>query len=375
MHDALFIARKDLKYLLRRRETLVWTFFMPIVFFYFIGTITSGFGGGGGAARDKLALLAPADAGFLADEVARRLGEQGYEVVRESSGSLRRRLELPGGFTASVLAGRQVKAVFTPGDDGTGRSHDQVRMARAIYTVLADLAVSVHEGQAPGPETFAAVGGGPRTVALEVAPAGKRRRIPTGFEQTIPGTTVMFTLLILLTSGAVMLVHERREGLLRRLAMTPISRSAIVMGKWIGRMVLGLVQIGFALLAGTVLFGMRWGPDWPMVLLVLFAYAGLNASLGLLLGSAARSEGQAVGIGVLSSNVMAALGGCWWPIEVTPAWMQKLSLALPTGWAMDALHKLISFEAGPASVGPHLLVLPLAALAAGWAAVRFFRFE
>jgi ABC-2 type transport system permease protein len=375
LHDVLFIARKDLQYLLRRRETLVWTFFMPIVFFYFIGTITAGFGGGGGAARDKLALIAPADAGFLADQVARRLEEQGYEVVRDAPAGLRRRLELPAGFTASVLAGRQVKAVFTPGDDGPSRNYDQVRLMRAVYTVLADLAVSANEGRAAGPEVFARVDDAPRTVALEVAPAGKRRRIPTGFEQTIPGTTVMFTLLILLTSGAVMLVNERREGLLRRLAMTPMRRSAIVLGKWIGRMAMGLVQIGFALLAGTLLFGMRWGPDWPMVLLVLFAYAGLNASLGLLLGSAARSEGQAVGIGVLSSNVLAALGGCWWPIEVTPAWMQKISLALPTGWAMDALHKLISFEAGPASVVPHLLVLPLAALAAGWAAVRFFRFE
>ncbi len=33
MRDALFIVRKDLHYLLRRRETLLWTFVMPIIFF------------------------------------------------------------------------------------------------------------------------------------------------------------------------------------------------------------------------------------------------------------------------------------------------------------------------------------------------------
>jgi ABC-type multidrug transport system permease subunit len=186
---------------------------------------------------------------------------------------------------------------------------------------------------------------------------------------------VMFTLLVLLTSGAVLLVAERREGLLRRLASTPIPRSAVVLGKWIGRMALGLVQIAFALLTGAVLFHMNWGPDFGAVALVLVVYAGLNASLGLLLGSVARSEGQSVGIGVLTSNVMAALGGCWWPIEITPAWMQKLALVLPTGWAMDALHKLVSFQAGPWSVLPHVVALALAALAAGWGAVRLFRFE
>jgi ABC-2 family transporter len=375
--QALFIARKDLQYLLLRKETLLWTFFMPIVFFYFIGTVTGGFGGG--PTRERLALVVPSDAGFLADQVARRLQEQDYEVSRVAAAAeaagFERRLELPAGFTASVLAEHQCTATLTLGDGGRGQDYDRVRVARALYTVLADLVVGRRPGEPVGPEVFTTMDQVPRTLQLEVTPAGKRRRIPTGFEQTIPGTTVMFTLLVLLTSGAVLLVAERREGLLRRLATTPIPPAAVVAGKWIGRMALGLVQIGFALLTGTVLFKMQWGPDFPAVAVVLVAYAGLNASLGLLLGSAARTEGQAVGVGVLTANVMAALGGCWWPIEITPGWMQKLSLALPTGWAMDALHRLVSFQSGAASVVPHVTVLALAALAAGWAATRIFRFE
>jgi ABC-type multidrug transport system permease subunit len=55
--------------------------------------------------------------------------------------------------------------------------------------------------------------------------------------------------------------------------------------------------------------------------------------------------------------------------------MQRLALFLPTGWAMDALHKLVSFEAPPSSVIPHLVVMLLASIAAGWAATRTFRFQ
>jgi len=43
---------------------------------------------------------------------------------------------------------------------------------------------------------------------------------------------------------ALLLVIERRQGLLRRLAYTPLSRLAIVLGKWGGKLVLGLIQIG-----------------------------------------------------------------------------------------------------------------------------------
>jgi ABC-type multidrug transport system permease subunit len=95
----------------------------------------------------------------------------------------------------------------------------------------------------------------------------------------------------------------------------------------------------------------------------------------LLLGSLVETEGQAIGIGVLASNSLAALGGCWWPIEVTPAWMQTLAGLLPTGWAMDASHRLISFQAGAASALPHTALLFAAALVAGWQAARQFRFQ
>jgi ABC-2 type transport system permease protein len=81
-----------------------------------------------------------------------------------------------------------------------------------------------------------------------------------------------------------------------------------------------------------------------------------------------------VAIGVVAANVMAALGGCWWPIEITPPFMQKLQLAFPTGWTMDALHKLISFGYGPASVLPHILVMLLVTAVLLGVTIKVFRF-
>jgi ABC-type multidrug transport system permease subunit len=72
--------------------------------------------------------------------------------------------------------------------------------------------------------------------------------------------------------------------------------------------------------------------------------------------------------------LLAGIGGCWWPAEITPPWMQHAALLLPTGWAMDGLHKLISYGDSPASVIPHVAALLLATMAVGWFAVRRFRF-
>lgn len=77
----------------------------------------------------------------------------------------------------------------------------------------------------------------------------------------------------------------------------------------------------------------------------------------------------------MASNVLAGLGGCWWPIEVTPLWTQKLALAFPTGWIMDALHKLMIFGEPPISVLPHICVTAAVAMGAGIVLARSFRFQ
>ena len=374
--DALFLARTETFYLLRRRETVLWTFIMPIVFFYFIGTVTSN---QSNDAKEDIGVLLPSDGGFLADQLVNRLEARGYRVTRvqtaEQLQMYGRRIEVPASFTASALSGKPVQVHFSRTGDDMNADYDRVRLTRAVYAVLADLiVVSTRDSKATA-EGFAQLAAQPRELKLDVRPAGKRLDPPSGFEQSVPGTMVMFTLLVLFTSGAVTLTIERNLGILRRLASSPMSRGAVVAGKWGSRMALGIIQITFAMIAGSVLFHVRWGPNLPMVVAILFAYGALAAMLGMLLGNFGRTEGQVIALGVIASNLMAGLGGCWWPIEIAPFWAQKLALFLPTGWTMDAVHKLVNFGASPATAIPHLGVTVLATVVAGWFLSRRFQFQ
>jgi ABC-type multidrug transport system permease subunit len=385
LRSAWFIARKEISHLIRRRETILWTFVMPILFFYFIGTVTGGFGGPSKARPVPLALRAPGRGGFLIRELIHRLELQNYQVVRpateEEFESYSRRLIVPepappdGSFSEAVLAGKPALLKLRLRGSELTTNYDKFRVARAVYGVLADLVVIRETQSNVTADAFRRLEQMPRALTLKVRPAGKRAEIPIGFSQAIPGTMVMFTMLVLLTSGSILLVIEREQGLLRRLASTPISRASVVLGKWAGKLALGLVQIGFAMAVGTVLFRMDWGHALPMVCAVLLGWAAFNAALGILLANLARSQAQMAGIGLLTTMVLAALGGCWWPIEVSPDWMQRFALFLPTGLTMDALHKLVNFGYGPEVAVPHLLALLLAALVAGMLAARTFRYQ
>ncbi|HEY7475694.1 MAG TPA: ABC transporter permease, partial [Vicinamibacterales bacterium] len=378
-------ARKDVAYMLRQRETLMWVFLMPILFVYFIGTVTGGSDGPARDRKDPLAVRGAAGGGFLADELIRRLEAQDFDIRRPASDEAfraeTRRLTIPapkegtGTFTDAVLAGQPQVLVFERQEESPAGNFDQIRIARAAYEVLGDLAAVKVAGKDPGAQTFADLRAMPRALTLTVKPAGRRVVPPSGFSQAIPGTMVMFTMLVLLTSGAITLVVEREQGLLRRLASTPISAGSLVAGKWMGRMALALVQIAFAMIVGRVVFGLDWGRSLPMVALVLVGWAAFAASSAVLLSSLTRSVGQTTGLGVMLTMVLAALGGCWWPIEITPDWMQTLARILPTGWAMDAMHKLINFGDPAVTAVPHVATMAVGALVVGWLGTRWFRYQ
>jgi len=382
MKNILFIAWQDVRNQMRQGSTLLWVFVMPAIFFFFIGTVTSGFSSGlGGGQATPLTVVAESP-GMLKDQIDLRLAANQFETEWVESldptvdgEAPTRTLSFDARMSDKVLAGEQVQASYETSANALTREFEEIRIKRALYTVLADIVIADATTGPLSAEALIALNNAPRVWQLDVSPAGERLDIPSGFQQAVPGILVMFTLLVLLTSSGTILVQERTQGLLRRLASTPISKAEVIAGKWDGRMVLATIQILVALIVGTFLFNMDWGPNLGMVILVLVVWGGFCASAGLWLGTVANTQAQAGGLGVLAANALAALGGCWWPIEVTPEWMQFVQKLIPTGWTMDALHKLISFQAGAASVIPNIAMLLIAAAVFGGLAVRRFRYE
>ena len=91
------------------------------------------------------------------------------------------------------------------------------------------------------------------------------------------------------------------------------------------------------------------------------------------MGSITVAEDRVIGICVLVSLLMAALGGCWWPLEIAPPAQRLIALGLPTGWALQSLHQVISFGSGFDAVLAPLGVLLGFGIAANLLSVRFFR--
>ena len=82
-----------------------------------------------------------------------------------------------------------------------------------------------------------------------------------------------------------------------------------------------------------------------------------SAGFAVLLASFVSNVRTASAAGVLTSLVLAPLGGSWWPLFIAPQFMQQLARLTPHGWANDGLNRLMLFGAEFGDVLPSMLAL------------------
>jgi ABC-2 type transport system permease protein len=341
---------------------------------------------GGTVARELVAALEASD---VARPVVQPAAEAEQAFKEEGVPAL---LTLPAGLSAAALSGQPVslELKIAPGNSQAIAAQQAVAAATSrVSGAVAAALVSVQEREASGRfesdaarQAYLEQGLVLARQALEQPPARIERTeaatvtaaTAEGFEQSSPGQMVTWVLITLIGAAEVF-VGERLGGTLRRLFVTPTGKASILSGKIGGRLIMGIVQMVLLIGFGALVFHVDWGRSPLALAVIVLAFALAAVSLGVLLGTFARTRSQAAGLTILFSMLMAALGGAWWPLEVTPQVYQKVVQVLPTTWAMKGFTDVIVRGQGLSGV------LPEAAILLGFALVFFilgvwrFRYE
>jgi ABC-type multidrug transport system permease subunit len=376
MKRILDIGHTDLRLFLKHKSAYVWLFAMPLAFVYFMGFANHG--PGKPYNRTPPVLVENADTNFLGRIFLDELSSQNMWLLDPTNRETAARvIRIPADFSSRILQQQQSKVQFLRHDasDEADAALIEVRLVRALIAMNGHLLEAATATNLPGALTEAKlrdVMAQPNPVSLNAKFAG-RKPVPSGFNFSLPGNLVMYLMMNLLIFGGATVAAERRNGVIKRLMVHPVTRLELVMGKIYGLMLLGVVQIVFFLAVGKFLFHVNLGANLPAVTLTLLVFAWVAGSLGVLVGSLVAEHDRVAGICVLASLLMAALGGCWWPLEIGPPVMKTIALCLPTGWALQALHQLISFGSGFDAVLKPIGVLLAFGAAANLLAARFFR--
>ena len=156
-------------------------------------------------------------------------------------------------------------------------------------------------------------------------------------DAAVPGVLALCVISTALSGQGIATGFDRRYGVLRFLATTPLGRNGLIMGKCIA--VLVVVAIQFTLVA-VLGYGLGWRPDTIAVsrsIITMIMGAGAFTALGLLIAGTVRAEAT-LAIVNIAWVILAGAGGVVFPLKSFPDWYAGIVAWSPSAALGDALR-------------------------------------
>lgn len=244
-----------------------------------------------------------------------------------------------------TLAGRINAAIVIP----PGFTRDLKRGHTAQVQVLVDAADPLASqaamsgallgAQRRSLELLSATGSRTVPITVELRPLyNPTLRSATYIVPGIVGVLLSMTLVIVMSMAVV---RERERGTLEQLVVTPISRTALMVGKVLPFVLVGYVQMTVILLLGRLIFHVPVRGSLLLLYVTALGFIGANLAIGLFLSTLVRTQAQAMQMGFLFLLPNLLLSGFMFPREAMPEPAQWLGLGLPLTWFLEVLRGIL----------------------------------
>lgn len=363
------IGWNDIKIMVRDKVFFVWTLLFPLVFIFIFGNL---YRGNSGPAQTSLMVLNQ-DMGQWGAYFIEKIKSPGIaiELIEEEPENYNRILVITEDFSEKIEAKTAQELVFKKHADANVNEAAQVKtkIIQAIAKVITELILHGDRDLDTLKSEFKNI--------IEIKsqfPEGTLTKTPSGFDHVIPGTLVQFIMMMVLIYGGISVMMDRKNGVLSRILFSSASIPELWGGKFLGRLMMGIIQALILIVTGILFFRLNLG-NYFLSLLNVLVFSIAIASLSIFVGSVLKKEDLIIGISVLLANLFAALGGCWWPMEVVPQTFKTIGMISPAYWAMDAFHQVIFFNKGLADILINFIVLLGFTVIFTLLAVKFFKIK
>lgn len=352
---ALYLAQA--REFLRDRTAVLFVLLIPVVFAVFFGLVFSG----GGRFTLHLGLVNE-DLGPMGDQIVKNLeapeAEGGYTLIagaREDllaslkRGELHALLILPESLSESTMSG-QSAAIEVLYDTSNPNSSDLA--VGVVRTLLNEINLTL-SGSPP---------------MLEMKPQAVQTNPLRSIDFYMPGMLGVALLWLGIFGTAQPIVTQREAQILRRIGVTPVSRTTILTAEVSWRVTVGLLQTTTFLLVGYFGFGVgviSWPPFIGAILLGTLVFV----CLGYVLAGVGRSIESTMAIAQLVNFPMMMLSGSIFMTEMLPKLFKPIMTVLPLTYLSDLLrHTMVGVQPAHsmalnfAVLGAWLIVLALLAI-------------
>jgi ABC-2 type transport system permease protein len=419
------LVRKDILLFFVDRRALLMSFAIPIAIGSFFGYVL---GGQGDAAQSKIPVLAvDQDGSAISRDIVQRLSGEKALDVKPSNPADARAAVRKGAATVAVIvppnfgqnAGRaffgpqqkpEIAVLFDPshtaeramvtgmlagdvmqsvskemftGQTGRAMVKDSLAQVQQIPGLpdadkkpLEDLLRSVDRWNQSGQGGSAGLSRGltmPFTTREEAVTARQNTKY-NGYAHAFAGMVVQFVLFLGIDVG-IGLLQQRQRGLWKRFRAAPLSRGVLLGSRAVSAAILAFLVVQVNFLFARLVFGVKVEGSMLGFLGVSAAFALMTAAFGMLVATVGKTPEATRGLSIFAVLIVVMLGGAWIPMFLFPQWLQKLTVVVPTRWAMDGFEAMTWRGLGLQAAAAPIAVLLLFAAVFGVLAVARFRWE
>jgi ABC-2 type transport system permease protein len=266
--------------------------------------------------------------------------------------------------------------------DDALRQADSFQMPEDRRKLLVQMLASIRTfnsavpqgGGAAAPGT-GGLGGGGISLPYEVheeAVTARQNAAYNGFAHSFAGMGLQFMLFAAINLGIELLL-ERQLGLWKRLRGAPISKATLLGAKIASSTVISSLVLFVSFAFAILVWHVRIEGSVAGFAGVALAASLMAGSYGLLVASLGKTPKTARGASTFATLLMVMLGGAWAPTFIFPLWLQRVTVIVPTRWAVDGFDAMSWRGLGfSAAVMPILMLL---GFSAAFAAVAVWRFR
>ncbi|HLG72211.1 MAG TPA: ABC transporter permease [Chloroflexota bacterium] len=168
------------------------------------------------------------------------------------------------------------------------------------------------------------------------------------------------------------LIAEVRNGVLERFRVTPVSRTALLLGRAARDIVNMLIQSTLLILL-SLPFGLSINILGVLLVYALVALIGLVfASISYAVALALRGEDAYAQVVFTAALPLLLLSGVLLPLSFAPGWLRALAAANPLSYAVDAARAIFNNRLGETSVVEGVAIMAVLAVLATVLAARSF---
>jgi len=157
----------------------------------------------------------------------------------------------------------------------------------------------------------------------------------------VPGivATLLTMITMLLTSMAI--VREREIGTLEQLMVTPISTTALILGKTIPFALIGFLEMSVALFLGVTWFRIPFAGSWGLLYALSFLFLFTTLGTGMFISTISTTQQQAMFLTWFFAIFAIMTSGFFAPIANMPRSIQYLTYLNPLRYFMTTVRGIM----------------------------------